>query len=65
MFGANSNATIPNTCESISNINTLKTYATRLGNAYTADTENMNNGLPILKWQMDQNGWKNYILSKI
>ena len=65
MYGANSSATIPSTCESLSSIDTLKGYASKLGNAYVADTANMNNGLPILAWQMDANGWKSYILEKI
>ncbi len=31
---------------------TLKTYATTLGSAYTSDSININNGYPILKWEL-------------
>lgn len=32
---------------------TLKTYATTLGIAYTEDKTNLNDGFPILKWQLE------------
>ncbi len=33
---------------------TLKGYANTLGTAFTADTENINEGYPILKWQIGE-----------
>ena len=32
---------------------TLKTYASKLGSAYIADSDNRNNGYPILKWEVE------------
>ena len=32
---------------------TLKTYASQLGNAFTNDSTNINNGYPVLKWQVE------------
>ena len=34
---------------------TLKTYASKLGGAFEGDTENINDGYPILKWQKVKN----------
>ena len=33
----------------------LKTYASQLGEAYTNDSTNINNGYPVLKWQVEVN----------
>ena len=33
---------------------TLKTYASVLGDAFTDDVNNINNGYPILKWQLEE-----------
>ena len=33
---------------------TLKTYASTLGTAYTADPDNRNGGYPILKWEIGE-----------
>lgn len=35
------------------NETTLKSYVTTLGDEYVADTKNINNGYPILKWQVE------------
>ena len=34
--------------------NILKSYANNLGNAFEADTTVINNGYPILKWQLEE-----------
>ena len=49
------NGTTPNATSTQGRIeaNTLKGYTKTLGDAYTEDTNNINNGYPILKWQKD------------
>ena len=33
----------------------LKTYVSQLGEAFTNDSTNINNGYPVLKWQVEVN----------
>lgn len=53
IHGGNANAVTKTDCESVSE-SILKTYAHKLGDKYTDDTDGINEGYPILAFQTAQ-----------